>query len=89
VPTIAESGLPGFDHGPWNGLLAPAQTPRAVIAKLNALAVRIVHSPEVKKVLNHEGAKPVGNTPEEFTAVLKSETAKWAKVVKAAGIKVE
>jgi tripartite-type tricarboxylate transporter receptor subunit TctC len=89
VPTIAESGLPGFDHGPWNGLLAPAKTPRAVIAKLNALAVRIVHSPEVKKVLNHEGAEPVGNTPEEFTAVLKSETAKWAKVVKAAGIKVE
>jgi len=89
VPTIAESGLPGFDHGPWNGLLAPAKTPRTVIAKLNALAVRIVHSPEVKKVLNHEGAEPVGNTPEEFTAVLKSETAKWAKVVKAAGIKVE
>jgi len=89
VPTIAESGLPGFDHGPWNGLLAPAKTPRAVIAKLNALAVRIVHSPEVKKVLNHEGAEPVGNTPEEFTAVLKSETAKWAKVVKATGIKIE
>jgi tripartite-type tricarboxylate transporter receptor subunit TctC len=89
VPTIAESGVPGFDHGPWNGLLAPAKTPRAVIARLNAQAARIVHSPEVKKVLIHEGAEPVGNTPDEFTAVLKSETAKWAKVVKAAGIKAD
>jgi tripartite-type tricarboxylate transporter receptor subunit TctC len=89
VPTIAESGVPGFDHGPWNGLLAPAKTPRALIARLNAQAVRIVHSPEVKKILTHEGAEPVGNTPEEFTAILKSETAKWAKVIKAAGIKVE
>ena len=89
VPTIAESGVPGFDHGPWNGLLAPAQTPKAVLARLNAQAVKIVHSAEVKKVLNHEGAEPIGNAPEEFTAVLKSETARWAKVVKAAGIRPE
>jgi len=89
VPTIAESGVPGFDHGPWNGFLAPARTPRTVVARLHTQAARIVYSPEVKKVLNHEGAEPVGNAPEEFTAILKSETVKWAKVIKAAGIKAE
>jgi tripartite-type tricarboxylate transporter receptor subunit TctC len=89
VPTIAESGVPGFDHTPWNGFIAPSKTPRAVIARLNAEAVKVVQSPEVKKTLAHEGADAVGNTPEEFTAILKSETAKWTKVIKASGIHVE
>jgi tripartite-type tricarboxylate transporter receptor subunit TctC len=89
IPTIAESGVPGYDHGPWNGMLAPAKTPQALLARLNAEVVKIVHLPEVKKVLNHEGAEPVGNSPQEFTAILRSETAKWAKVIKAAGIKAE
>jgi len=89
VPTIAESGVPGYDHGPWNGMLAPAKTPRAIIARLNAEVARIVHMPEAAGVLVHEGAEPVGNTPEAFAAVIRTETAKWAKVIKAAGIKAD
>jgi len=89
VPTIAESGVPGYDHGPWNGMLAPAKTPRAIIARLNAEVARIVHMPETKAVLVHEGAEPVGNTPEEFAAIIKTETVKWEKVIRAAGIKAD
>ena len=89
VPTIAESGVPGYDHGPWNGMLASAKTPKAIIARLNAEVAKIVHLPETAAVLVHEGAEPVGNTPEEFAAIIKSETAKWAKVIKAAGIKAD
>ena len=89
VPTIAESGVPGYDHGPWNGMLAPAKTPRTVIARLSAEVARIVHLPEAKAVLVHEGAEPVGNTPEEFAAIIRAETAKWEKVIRAAGIKAD
>lgn len=86
VPTIAESGVPGYDHGPWNGMLAPAKTPTPVIAKLNAEVVKIVHAPEMRALLAGEGAEAVGNTPEAFAAIIKAETAKWAKVIKSAGI---
>lgn len=89
VPTIAESGVPGYDHGPWNGMLAPAKTPKAIIARLNTEVARIVHLPEAAGVLIHDGAEPVGNTSEEFAAVIRTETAKWAKVIKAAGIKAD
>lgn len=86
IPTIAESGVPGFDHTPWNGFLAPSKTPKAVIARLNAEAVKVIHSPEVKKTLAREGADAVGDTPAEFTAIIRNETAKWAKVIKASGM---
>jgi tripartite-type tricarboxylate transporter receptor subunit TctC len=89
VPTIAESGVPGYDHGPWNGFLAPAKTPRVVIARLNEEVVRILHTPETRAVFTNEGAEPVGNKPEEFGAIIKDETAKWAKVIRAAGIKAD
>ena len=89
VPTIAEAGVPGYDHGPWNGFLAPAKTPRAVVARLNEETVRILNSPETRQFFLSEGAEPVGNKPEEFAAVIKSEIAKWAKVVQAAGIKAD
>ncbi|HEX2830837.1 MAG TPA: tripartite tricarboxylate transporter substrate binding protein [Burkholderiales bacterium] len=89
IPTIAESGVPGYDHGPWNGFLAPAKTPRAIVAKLNEETARILHSPDVKNVFMSEGAEPVGNKPEEFAAIIKSETEKWAKVIRAAGIKAD
>jgi tripartite-type tricarboxylate transporter receptor subunit TctC len=89
IPTIAESGVPGYDHGPWNGFLAPARTPRAVIAKLNEETARVLHLPETKSVFNSEGAEPVGNKPEEFGTIIREETAKWAKVIKAAGIKAD
>jgi tripartite-type tricarboxylate transporter receptor subunit TctC len=89
IPTIAESGVPGYDHGPWNGFLAPAKTPRAVIARLNEETARILHLPETKAVFMNEGAEPVGNSPEQFSAIIKDETAKWSKVIKAAGIKAD
>ncbi len=89
VPTIAESGVPGYDHGPWNGMLAPAKTPKAIITMLNAAVSKIVHLPEAKAVLVYEGAEPVGNTPEQFAAIIRTETAKWEKVIKAAGIKAD
>jgi tripartite-type tricarboxylate transporter receptor subunit TctC len=81
--------VPGYDHGPWNGFLAPARTPAAVIAKLNRETAQILHQPEVKTVFLNEGAEPVGNKPEEFGAIIKTETAKWAKVIRAAGIKAD
>jgi tripartite-type tricarboxylate transporter receptor subunit TctC len=89
VPTIAESGVPGYDHGPWNGFLAPAKTPRTVIARLNEEVARILHTPETRAVFTNEGAEPVGNKPEEFGAIIRDETAKWAKVIRAAGIKAD
>jgi tripartite-type tricarboxylate transporter receptor subunit TctC len=89
VPTIAEAGVPGYDHGPWNGFLAPAKTPGPIIARLNEEVVRIIHAPETKAVFTSEGAEPVGNKPEEFGAIIKNETAKWAKVIRAAGIKAD
>lgn len=89
LPTIAESGVLGFDHGPWNGLFTTARTPAPVIARINGEVVKILLSPEVKGVLNKEGAEPVGNTPEQFASVMRSEIAKWAKVIKAAGIKAD
>ena len=89
IPTFAESGAPGYDHAPWNGLLAPAKTPVPVVAKLNAEVVRILRTPEVSKIFTNDGAQAVGNSPEAFAAIVKSEVAKWAKVIKTAGIKIE
>jgi tripartite-type tricarboxylate transporter receptor subunit TctC len=89
VPSIAEAGVPGYDHTPWNGFLAPAKTPRAIVARLNEETARILHSPDVKAVFTNEGAEPVGNKPEEFAATIKSEIAKWSKVIQAAGIKAD
>ena len=89
IPTFAESGAPGYEHEPWNGLFGPAKMPRAVVTKVNGEVARLLRTPDVRKVFEHEGADPVGNTPEEFAAVLKSEIAKWTKVVKTAGIKPE
>lgn len=89
IPTIAESGVPGYDHTPWNGFLAPAKTPRAIITRLNDEAAKVLHTAETRALFTNEGAEPVGNKPEEFAAIIKSETAKWTKVVKAAGIKAD
>jgi len=89
VPTFAESGVPGYEHEPWNGMFAPAGLPKAVLARVNAEVIRVLSSPEAKKVLEGDGADIVGNTPEQFGVVLKAEIAKWTKVAKAAGIKAE
>jgi tripartite-type tricarboxylate transporter receptor subunit TctC len=89
IPTFAESGVPGYEHEPWNGMFGPAGIPKAVLAKINAEVVRVLNSPEARKVLEGDGADVVGSTPEQFGAVLKAEIAKWTKVAKAAGIKAE
>jgi len=89
IPTIAEAGIPGFDVSGWFGILAPAGTPAAVVERLNTEIVAILHLPEVQERLATDGSTPVGSTPAQFEAHLKSEMAKWAKVVRAAGIKVE
>ncbi len=89
VPTITESGVPGYDHAPWNGMLAPSRTPAGIIARLNTEAAKAMHSPELRIALSTEGAEPVGNSPLAFGAILREETAKWAKVIKAAGIKAD
>ena len=86
-PTIAEAGVPGYEHASWVGMLAPAKTPPAIIAELNAQAVKVVARDDVKGLFLRDGLEPVGDTPREFAALIKAEVAKWMKVVKAAGIK--
>jgi len=89
LPTIAEAALPGYSVTNWIGFFAPAGTPRDVVVKLNAEVVRIMQAPEIQKRLLNEGAKFTPWTPDEFTAFVKVEIAKWAKVVKDAGIRVD
>ncbi len=89
VPTIAESGLPGFEVVGWYGVLAPAHTPRAIVERLHGEFVKILQTPEVRERLLSEGAEPVGNTPAEFTAFLKTDIARWAKVIKQAGARLD
>jgi tripartite-type tricarboxylate transporter receptor subunit TctC len=89
VPTVIESGVPGFEVDSWHGMLAPAKVPRDIIARLNREFVSILDKPEVRDALLAEGGDITPGTPEEFAAFLKSEVLKWAKVVKAAGISAE
>jgi tripartite-type tricarboxylate transporter receptor subunit TctC len=89
IPTIAEAGVPGYEAVQWFGILAPAGTPRPVIDRVHREAVRVLQSADIRERLRADGADPVASTPEEFAAFLRSETAKWAKVVKAVGIQPE
>ena len=89
VPTISESGVPGYESGSWMGLLAPAKTPPKILARLNAVAVKVVHSPEAQARLLGLGAVPVGNSPSEFAARIRREWEQSAKVVKTAGVRIE
>ena len=84
--TMAEAGVPGYNHASWIGLFAPGKTPRAVIARLNAEAVKAAHSQEVKNLLIGDGLEATGTTPVEFAAIVSAEIAKWMKVTKAANI---
>jgi tripartite-type tricarboxylate transporter receptor subunit TctC len=86
LPSIAES-LPGYGASGWYGLLAPAGTPKDVIARLNSEAVRALRAPEVADKLSSQGAEPAPGSPGEFAAFIRGEIEKWAKVVKAAGMK--
>ncbi len=89
IPTIAEAGVLGYEAVQWYGVLAPAATPRDIITRLHTGIVRALQNPEVRQRLLNDGAEPVGSSPEQFAAYLRSETEKWAKVIKAAGIKPE
>jgi hypothetical protein len=81
LPTMIEAGVPGFAVAGWYGVLAPAGTPAAIIAKLNKEMVRILHMADVRKRLAGDGSEPVGSTPEEFAAHIKAEIARWRKVI--------
>ena len=85
VPTLAEQGLSGFEAENWYGIVAPAATPAPIIAKLQATLIKVMRSPEVLKALSGAGAVLIGNTPEEFTAYIESETVKWGAVVRSSG----
>lgn len=87
VPSIAEAGVPGYDVVQWFGLLAPAATPREVVARLHAASVRALQDPQVKERFLIDGGETVGNSPEEFAAIIRSDLAKWGRLVKVAGIK--
>jgi tripartite-type tricarboxylate transporter receptor subunit TctC len=87
VPAITESALPGFESSQWFGILAPANTPRPVIDRLHQEIARASSSPEMKERLTGMGMTVINSTPEQFAAVIKSETDTWAKVIKSAGIK--
>jgi tripartite-type tricarboxylate transporter receptor subunit TctC len=89
LPTVAESGLPGFDVFGWNGLLAPAGTPAPVIAKLHAEIVKALQIPEVRERIAGFGFEPVASTPEEFGEFVRADIARWAKVVKESGARVD
>ncbi|HET7199615.1 MAG TPA: tripartite tricarboxylate transporter substrate binding protein [Burkholderiales bacterium] len=89
IPTVAESGLAGYDSTQWYGVLAPAGTPRPVVARLHDEIVRALRDPDVMKRLAADGAEPVGSTPEDFAAFIRSESEKWAKVAAAAHIRAE
>ena len=89
VPTMSESGVPGYEAAQWFGLLAPAKTDRAIIAKLQPEIARILSDPEVKSRLAADGADAVGSTPEQFAQHIRTEVAKWNKVVKQIGLQQE
>jgi tripartite-type tricarboxylate transporter receptor subunit TctC len=89
LPTVSESGLPGFESGSWQGLFAPAGTPVTVIRTLHRVTVDVVHLPEVVTQLARDGSEPVASTPEAFGELVASELAKWARVAKEARMQVE
>jgi tripartite-type tricarboxylate transporter receptor subunit TctC len=89
IPTIAEAGVPGYETGAWFGLVAPAKTPRDIVEKLSAETARILKLPDVNQKLLEQSAEPVGNTPQQFDAFIKSEIAKWAKVIKDAKVELQ
>ena len=89
VPTVAESGYPGFDIDPWWGILAPAGTPRAVVDKVNADVAEVLHAPETQAFLRTQGSEALVTTPEEFHRMLVDDVRNWAKVVKSSGARLD
>jgi tripartite-type tricarboxylate transporter receptor subunit TctC len=89
VPTIAESGVPGFENSSWFAFFVPAKTPPEIIKKMHTDTVAVLAEPAIRTKLDQQGLIPVGSTPEEMAAVLKAEMDKWGPVIKAAGIKAD
>jgi tripartite-type tricarboxylate transporter receptor subunit TctC len=89
LPTVAEAALPGYESIAWYGMVAPAGLPPAVLNKLSAATIKATHSPEMKDALINQGADPVGSTPREFAAFIRSEMGKYLRVIKEAGVKAE
>lgn len=89
LPTVAEAGLPGFDVSTWYGVIAPAGTPKSVMARLNSELVRITRLPDVMDGMARNGADPVGSSPDAFAAFIKTELTRWAKVIKGSGASVD
>lgn len=89
VPTVAESGFPGFDASSWFGLAGPAGMPREIVDKLQTEVARILKEPAMRQKFIEQGSDPVGNTPEEFAAYMRAETAKWAELIKLSGAKAD
>jgi tripartite-type tricarboxylate transporter receptor subunit TctC len=89
IPTISESGLPGFDQSAWHGLFAPAGTPDAIIAKMSKEVVSILKMPDVEKRFTAQGVDIIASTPEEFSAFVRKDVAKYEKLIKSANIRVE
>jgi tripartite-type tricarboxylate transporter receptor subunit TctC len=89
VPTVAESGYPGFEANTWFGLLAPVGTPKEIQTRLHTEIVKVLRVPDVQQNLAGQGGVAIGNTPEQFAAYIQSETHKWARVLKASGLRAE
>ena len=89
LPTVAEAGIPGFAVNNWTGVFVPAATPPAVVTRLNAEFVKVLAMPDVKKRLMDNGIDAVSNTPQQFAAYIRDETAKWAAVIKDANVKLD
>jgi len=89
IPTVAESGYPGFEADTWYGMLAPAKMPPALVNQINEAVVKMLTQTDFKERLAHEGAQPAGGTPAQFAAYIKTEIEKWAKIVRMAKVKIE
>jgi tripartite-type tricarboxylate transporter receptor subunit TctC len=89
LPTVAESGVPGYEASAWFGVVVPAATPREVIARLNGEINKAVNLPDMKERFAQQGATPAPGSPEDFAAWIRAEIAKWAKVIKASGARVD
>jgi tripartite-type tricarboxylate transporter receptor subunit TctC len=89
LPTVAESGYPEYEVTTWYGLLAPAKTPRETILQINGELLKLLARPDIREQLAQQAAEPLGSTPEEFGAHIQREIARWARVIKAAGVAVE
>ena len=89
VPTLSESGMPGFEVGAWQGVMVPAKTPAPIIQQLNSEVMKALQSPEVRQKLALQGAEPLGSTPQAYGEYVQKELLRWAKVVKQTGVSLE